>query len=214
MFNVVRALIISTVLLLATAAHGQYQGYTPVDDPSQFKARFAQRAKTLQSIKSEFVQEKKLSLLEETIRSQGNFWFKRSDRVRIEYITPFKYLVIMNGDQLIVREGNSAGNRINTRSSKLFQQVNRIILDCVQGTILDNKNFSTRLFENQQSQLLEMTTIAPALKEFFTSIIVEVDKQDYSVNRIELHEPEGDLTTLSFHKKEINTVVDDTLFNR
>src|SRR5690606_12844124 len=112
-----------------------------------FKKKFAEESEKVQSITSDFVQEKTLVALTEKITSSGKFWFKRSNRVRIEYVKPFKYLLVMNGDKLLVRD-NDRENKINVKSNKLFQQVNRIMIDCVQGTILDSKDFTTKVFEN------------------------------------------------------------------
>jgi outer membrane lipoprotein-sorting protein len=201
--------IVQTVSVQQAAA--QYPGFTVIDRVTEFKNKFSTEAKTVQSIKSDFIQEKDLSVLEETILSEGHFWFKRENKVRIEYVKPFRYLLLMNGDQILVRDENKE-NRMNTKSNKLFQQVNRIIVDCVQGTILENKGFSNRLFQNETMELLEMTPLSQALKDFFETIVVLVEKKDYSVSSIDLREPGGDHTILRFTRKELNTKLNDEIF--
>src|SRR5690606_12774956 len=147
----------------------------------------------------------------EKIVSSGKFWFKRSNRVRIEYVKPFKYLLVMNGDKLLVRD-NDRENKINVKSNKLFQQVNRIMIDCVQGTILDSKDFTTKVFENDKNYLLEMKPASKALREFFDVIVLTVDKSDYAARSIEMSEPAGDTTTIFFENKKLNEPVADAVF--
>jgi outer membrane lipoprotein-sorting protein len=163
------------------------------------------------SISSDFSQEKTLTALTEKITSTGKFWFKRSNKLRLEYTKPFVYLIVMNGDKMLVRD-NQKENRINVKSSKLFQQVNRIMIDCVQGTILDSKDFTTRVFENGTTFLLEMTPVSKTLREFFQTIVLTVDKKDYSAKSIAMNEPMGDMTLIKFEHKKLNESIPDTVF--
>lgn len=189
----------------------QHPGYKPVNDLAAFKRQFAVESAKVHSIKSDFTQDKTLTALTEKITSTGKFWFKRNNRVRIEYQRPFTYLMIMNGDKMFVRD-NERENTIDVKSNKLFRQVNRIMIDCVQGTILDSKDFTTKAFENEQLYLLEMMPTSRALREFFQTILLIVEKNDYSVKSIEMNEPAGDKTIISFKNKKLNEQVADTVF--
>jgi outer membrane lipoprotein-sorting protein len=203
--------LLLALVLFNFSASAQYAGFKPIDDLPTFKKQFSVEAKKISTIKSNFVQEKNLALLEEKMSSEGKFTFKRENRVRIEYTKPFQYLMIMNGDQMLVRD-NQKESKVNVKSNKLFQQVNKIMVDCVQGTILDNKDFSVRVFQNEKNFLLEMTTVSKTLKEFFQTIIIYAEKKDYSVSSIDMREPSGDNTVIKFIQKELNTVVADDVF--
>src|SRR5687768_12392193 len=199
------------VLIAGAAQAQQYAGYKPVADLPAFKQRFAAESQKVQTITADFTQEKVLTALTEKITSYGKFWFKRSNRVRIDYTRPFTYRMVMNGDKMLVRDEQKE-NRINVRSNKLFQQVNRIMIDCVQGTILDSKDFTSKVFEDDKVYLLEMTPASKSLREFFQTILLTVDKSDYSVKSIEMNEPAGDKTIISFKNKRLNEQVADAVF--
>ncbi|MFZ6009874.1 MAG: LolA family protein [Bacteroidota bacterium] len=205
--------VFSAVVLwfMVTAVTAQYAGYKPVADLAGFKKQFSAESSKISSITSAFTQEKILTALTEKITSTGAFAFKRSNKVRIEYKKPFVYLVVMNGDKMLVRDDQKE-NRVNVRSNKLFQQVNRIMIDCVQGTILDSKDFSVRVFDNDKMWLLEMTPASKLLKDFFQTIVLTVEKKDYSVNAIEMNEPSGDKTVIVFTDKKLNMPVSDEVF--
>jgi outer membrane lipoprotein-sorting protein len=204
-------LVVFSVLLSHGHAFGQDPGYHPVTDLAAFKTKFATESAKVLSISSDFTQEKVLTALTEKITSTGKFSFKRSNKVRIEYVKPFVYLMVMNGDKMLVRD-NEKENTINVKSNKLFQQVNRIMIDCVQGTILDSKDFTTKVFENDKVYLLEMTPTSKSLREFFQTVVLSVEKSDYSVKSIVMNEPSGDKTTISFTNKKINQQVPDAIF--
>ena len=86
------------------------------------------------------------------------------------------------------------------------------MIDCVQGTILDSKDFTTKVFEDGKVYLLEMTPTSKALREFFQTILLTVEKSDYSVKSIEMNEPAGDKTVISIKKKKLNEQVADAVF--
>lgn len=198
-------------LLFGMLANAQYPGYTPVADPAKFKTDLSAATQKTASIKSDFVQEKQLAMLSEKIISKGNFWFKKDSRVRMEYNQPFKYLMILNKDKVYVKDGQKE-SRVSTRSNRLFQQINRIMIDCMQGTMLGNTDFKTRIFENRNSALVELSPVTKGLKELFKSINVVVDKKDFSVTSIEMKELSGDHTIIRFTNKEPNASINDSMF--
>jgi outer membrane lipoprotein-sorting protein len=196
---------------LAFPAFAQPAGFKAVKDLDAFNSRFALESGKVISIKSDFRQEKDLTALAEKITSTGKFWFKRSNLVRIDYEKPFIYRLIINGDKVLLKDEQKE-NRVNVKSNKLFQQVNKIMLDCIQGTILNSKDFTSKVFESENSFLMEMTPVEKNLKQFFSMIRLYVAKGDYSVNQIEMHEPGGDKTILFFTNKQLNQNFSDEIF--
>ncbi len=199
------------LLMSCDVAKAQYAGYSAVNDITKFKEQFSSASLKTQTIKSDFVQEKNLSMLSEKITSKGKFWFKKDNLVRMEYSTPFQYLMIINKTNVYVKDGNKE-NKIATSSNKLFQQINKITVDCVQGTALSNTDFKFKIFENEKSFLVELPPVAKNLKEYFKNINVVVDKKDYSVAKIDMIELSGDNTVINFINKELNVNIPDALF--
>ena len=106
----------------------QYPGYKPIGDPVRFKELFTTTAKSTQTIKSDFTQEKELSLLSEKIVSRGKFWFKKENKVRMEYQQPFQYLMVINQNNPrqvvvgIIGKLHLRHSRIPNANSELFQK--------------------------------------------------------------------------------------------
>jgi outer membrane lipoprotein-sorting protein len=193
-------------------SHDQYPGFTLLNHPETFKRSFAQATATTESIQSDFKQEKSLSMLSENINSTGKFWYRKKDKIRMEYIQPYSYIMILNGGKIFVKEGQKE-NKISANSNKVFQQVNRILIDCVGGSMLDNPDFQSRIFESQSSFLVELVPQAKNLKDLYKNINILIDKKDYTAIAIEMFELSGDKTIIRFQNKILNAPINDLVFN-
>jgi len=189
----------------------QQQGFKPVADAAAFKQQFAKASQATQSIQCDFVQEKNLSMLSDKIVSKGKFWFRKENKVRMEYMQPSYYLLVMNGKDIKTKDGQKE-NRVSTKGNKLFEQINKITVDCVQGNVVNNTDFNTRILENGQFYLLEMTPVNKSLAQYFKTIQLLVDKKDYSVSKIQMYEAGGDDTSISFLHKQLNVNIPDAVF--
>lgn len=203
--------LLGLILASGLSLKAQYAGYSLVADGGKFRSDFAAASQKTLSVKSDFIQDKNLSMLSEKITSKGKFWFKKESQVRMEYLQPFQYLMVINKDRVFVKDGQME-NKLSTRSNKMFQQINRIMIDCMQGTALNNPDFKTRLFENKNTSLVELIPLSKGLKELFKTITLIIDKKDYSVLSIEMLELSGDYTLIRFINKELNANISDALF--
>lgn len=199
------------VLFFIAFAQAQYSGYKPVEDAAAFKGQFADASKKTTTIKSDFIQEKNLSLLSEKITSKGKFWFKKDNLVRMEYTQPFQYLMILNGTNVYVKDSQKE-NKVSVKSNKLFQQINKIMVDCVKGEALQSSDFTVQIFENNSAYLAELTPVDKNMKKLFRNINMIIEKKGFGVTKIEMHEPSGDNTIISFVNRELNTNLPDALF--
>lgn len=209
----IRSGIFLLIALLPAVTHAQYKGFTPVSDNASFSNSFTRESAKMNSLSCDFTQEKNLSLLAEKIVSKGKFWFRKEAQVRMEYQHPFQYLMIINGKQIYIKDGQKE-NRVSVKSNKLFQKINQLTVDCIQGTVFSNRDFSIRAFENKTEYLVEMTPVTKDMASFFSTIIVTISRADFTVNSINMMEKGGDNTLISFHNKTTNKVIPDALFRQ
>lgn len=201
------------ILLLFTGfvSFAQPKGFSTVSDTKSFKASLATANSRINDISSNFVQTKNLSLLAEKIKSKGKFYFRKEDKVRIEYTEPYSYLLIMNGSQLLVKDEQKT-NKINTRNSKMMQSVNRIMVDCMRGTVYNNPDFKVTTYENKGSYLLSMVPVQADMKKLFEKVEVYMDKRTFDVDKLVLNETGGDFTIMEFSGTKHNTSLNEGLF--
>jgi outer membrane lipoprotein-sorting protein len=188
------------------------KGYTVVSNTTSLQTSLAGTAKKTQTIASDFTQVKHMKMMNDKVNSKGKFYFRKEDKIRIEYTSPFQYLLVMNGGQIMVRDENKT-NKINTRNSKTMQSVNRVMMDCMRGTVFSNKDFSVKAFETTNQYLLQLTPVNSSMKGLFARIDVYIEKSDNSVSKLVMNENGGDYTDMNFTNKKINTTLADALFS-
>ncbi|MCB9046472.1 MAG: outer membrane lipoprotein carrier protein LolA [Chitinophagales bacterium] len=194
---------------LTTAA--QPAGFKKLDDVQSFNRSLSTSNKQLQDISSDFKQVKNMSLLAEKIQSKGKFYFKKDDKVRIEYTEPYNYLMVVNGTRMLVRDEQKT-NKINTANSKMMQSVNRVMVDCMSGTVMSNPDFKVTVFESGKQYLLSMKPISTDMKTMFDKIDVYMNKAGLDVAKLVLTESGGDYTSMDFYNTKHNSSVNEALF--
>lgn len=204
-------LFIASLIVLSATSFAQPKGYKAVADLPAFQQQLSRSTGTLQSLQSDFVQSKNMAMLADEITSKGVFYYKREDKVRIEYTSPFSYLLIMNAGQILVKDEQKS-TRVNARGSKVMQSVNRIMIDCMRGTVFNNPDFKVAAFENVSGYVLSMTPASASVKGTFSQINVYLQKNTFDVSRLNMTEPGGDFTQMDFRNSRKNTNLSDALF--
>ena len=129
----------------------------------------------------------------------------------MEYVHPFKYLMIISKDRVMIKDAQKT-NSFSSKSNKLFATINKIIMDCVQGTALENKDFTPKILGNETQYLLVLTPQKKELKEFFSTISIYLEKKDFSIHHLDMAEPSGDNTMITFINKKFNENISDAVF--
>jgi outer membrane lipoprotein-sorting protein len=203
-------LLISCFVFVAQAQAPK--GFSDVGNTMSLQSSLASSAKSTQTISSDFSQVKHMKMMNDKVNSKGKFYFKREDKIRIEYTSPFQYLLVMSGGQIMVRDENKT-NKINTRNSKTMQSVNKVMMDCMRGTVFGNKDFTVKAFESKTQYMMQLTPTNSSMKSLFTRIDVYIEKTDNSVSKLVMNENGGDYTEMVFTNKKINTTLADALFS-
>jgi outer membrane lipoprotein-sorting protein len=199
------------VYFLPVFALAQVKGFGPLADEAGFKKKFAETAAATNSIKCDFVQEKNLLMLSEKIISKGTFVYKKAQKVRMEYTHPFSYLLVINQDKVTIKDRQKT-NSFSSKSNKMFENINKIVMDCVQGTALENPGFTVKIQESELMYLLILVPKKKEMKEFFSTIKIYIDKKNYSVSQLVMEEPTGDNTAIQFVNKQYNLNIPDATF--
>jgi len=209
MIKLLFTIIISGLMQAAIAQHNPMQK----KDADRVKQYITEATIKITTIQSEFIQEKELSVLSEKIISKGIFYFKKERQLRWEYLDPFKYLIIINNDNLLVRDDNKE-NRFNLQSNKVFREINKIIMGAVQGTLMnDVKNFNSSIYDENSFYLCKLIPLNSKVKESISEIWLYFNKNDYTVDELELRESSGDYTRISFVSKQLNPPLSDEKFS-
>ncbi len=206
--NLILALLLCIPSLQLIA---QPKDFKALKDTSTFKSKLQEKARITNTIESNFTQEKNLSMLSEKIISKGHFCFKKTNLLRWEYLSPSAYLIVINKDKIFIKDGKKV-SKYDANSNKMFKGINDMMLNSVQGNVLNHKEFKISYFENEKYYLVEMSPKAKEMKEYLKSISMYFDKLDYTVSKIRMTELSDDYTNIEFNSKKINEPIADTQF--
>jgi outer membrane lipoprotein-sorting protein len=188
-------------------------GFRPMTDPAQFRKSLSETTQKTSTIESRFVQEKNLSVISEKIITRGKFCFKKENKLRWEYTDPVSYLIIMNGDKVLIKDEKKE-NRFDAASNKLFTEINSIMVGCIRGTILDEiKSYRFEFMESSEFNMVKLVPLSQQLKTYIAEIRIFFNKVNYSVSKLEIAEKLGDYTKIEFTGLKINTIVSDENFS-
>jgi outer membrane lipoprotein-sorting protein len=205
-------LLLLFILGLSVSTLAQNTVYKPMKDTSAFKLRIDAMAKTTNAIESDFVQVKDLSsVMTEKITSKGHFCFKKENFLRWEYSTPYKYMIVINKDKIVIKDETKT-SRYDMNSNKVFKEINDLMIASVQGNILKSGKFKVVFMESEKDYKLELYPQVKGMKESLKKINMYFDKQVTSVVKLEMEEPSGDNTLIEFTNKKLNGSIPDSMF--
>lgn len=186
-----RNLILCIFVLVGSPVFSQYKDFKELNDLRSFERSVSLRMAQINSIKYSFEQEKQISMLSDKALSYGSIAFVKPDKLRMEYTKPYSYLMVMNDKKVQVKSQDKTTN-YNTQTNRFFRLLTKIVTDCVQGNVVNNSEFQTKVFAGPDSYLVKLTPLNNDLKSLFKTISVYIDKDELLVSQINLDEISGD----------------------
>jgi outer membrane lipoprotein-sorting protein len=178
---------------------------TPMKDIAGFKEKLVTMSSRVNTIESDFVQVKNLSVLANKITSRGNFCYRKENNIRWEYLQPYRYLIIISNGKIFIKEDKSQ-KQYDIQSNKMFQEMNKFISGCIQGDILKNdKEFRVEYFEDDKNYFVSLVPHAEKMREMLNEVQIWFSRNDLTVSRITMIEAGGDYTKIEFTNKKLNT---------
>jgi len=190
----------------------QPAGFTKVSDTAYIRQKVNEVASKTNSINTEFIQEKNLAFLDEKIISKGILLYKKPEMLRLEYTSPYSYLLIINNGKLLIKSDDSE-MKVDLESSKMFNEINDLIINSIQGKILNMPDLSTSFFENKNTFFIQLWPEQEELKKYVKTIELYISKKDYTVTDFRVIELSDDYTLIKFVNKKINEEIPDERFN-
>lgn len=204
--------IISSIIFffILFSAYSQ-NNFVLVNDVESLNKAIKENSLKVTSIKSDFEQHKVLSMLEETLISEGNFLYKKENNVKWQYTSPFEYtIIIANGKFMINNEGRISEFDLN--SNEMFRQINNMIITAISGDFIDNDDFSVIFKENNNFYLAELVPVEETVSEMLEAINIYFSKENLGVEKVKFIEPGDDYTLIVFKNREQNITLNDNEF--
>ena len=198
-------ILLSLLLLSLSCAWSQSE--------SQVKAIVDRASAQLKTMQCDFVQTKHLKLLNDRMVSTGKMFYQQHDKLRWEYVSPYKYTFIMNGQQVLLK---NSGHRdlIDVNQNKAFKSIAQIMLSSVVGKCLTNtKDFRSSIAIGGSEYVATLQPLKKDLKSMFEKIVLHFDKQRLLVTKVELLEKKGDRTVIELKNIVTNASIPTNTFS-
>ncbi len=195
-------------LLLSVVSFGTAQNV----NKARIEQKISQAAAKIRTMQADFVQTKYLKILNEKMVSKGKLYYQQSDKLRWEYTYPYSYVFIMNGNQVAIRM-ESHNSIIDVRKNKMFKEIARIMMNSVVGKSLSNNNdFKVSLSDTGNSWIATLIPQRKNMQDLFQKIILNFNKQEAMISRIDIYERKGDKTFINLRNIKINENVSASNF--
>ena len=202
-------LLIVILSLLCICPSGSAQKMTQ----GQVKQQISKVASQLKSMQCDFVQTKYLKMLNDKVVSSGKMYYQQSDKLRWEYVSPYKYTFILNGSKVSLK--NSKRNDvIDVNQNKVFKEIARIMMSSVVGDCLnDSRSFKVSIADAKTEWIATLTPQRREMKQMFQSIVLHFNKQRSMVSKVELVEKNGDKTIIELKNVKTNVSIAPSIFS-
>ena len=200
-------------LFLLFFSVSSYAQYTPVTDVESFRKRLSVENRLFTTIECDFTQYKHLIIMDEPLVSYGKFYVQQDDKVRLDYLKPSPFLIVLNGEKVkIATDGKS--NVYDLSSYQIASMMKSMLSSCLLGDFSGvGRDYLMSVSEDHSVYLVIMEPLNRRIKRNLQKIEITFDKKNLSVNQLLVHESSGDYTRHVFTNKKFNTSLPDELFD-
>ncbi len=150
----------------------------------------------IQSLSCQFTQTKQSSLLVDNAEAKGKM------RMRWEYITPYSYALVVEGDSLSMTGNGTAST--NQKANRMMKEMSSLIIGSINGErLFDERTFSINIYEETGCYRVKMNPKRKDMQRMFQNITFLFGIDDYTVRSVVLTEKSGDATTINFENVTI-----------
>ena len=200
--------ILAILLLLCTTVL-----YTHAQSRQLMLDIIASTTAQTRDMECDFVQTKKIKLLNRSMVSRGHMSYRQPDKLRWEYTTPYTYVFVVNGSKVQILNNNRK-DVIDVDRNRMFREIVNIMLSTVAGTSLgDRSSFRTTVTSTQSEYIATLVPQKKEMRQMYSNIILHFDPKAGVVSKIEMNEAKGDMTTIELRNIHKNRNLNDARFS-
>lgn len=167
-----------------------------------------QEAAAMQCMQCRFTQQKNMAMLAEPTVAEGLMNYNAPDKMRWEYTSPYSFALLVEGDKIIkITDGNE--EVLDAKNGRMYQGIVSIIMSSATGKkLFDKSTFDVEITDDGGFWKAEMRPKKHNMKRMFSMLSFYFDKSTDIINKVEMTEAGGDITTIQFYDMKINELCD------
>ena len=186
------------------------QTFKPVLNSEKILNELRKSSRLTNSIQADFHEEKHMAVLKESEKSSGVFYYKKNDKMRWEQQSPFKYIILINGDKLRIQD---AGKEKNVGSaSRMAAQIKELMIGLVNGDFQENKSFKQTITESPDAYQVTLIPVNKRMKNVYSKINLLFSKSTLRLKELSFFEKSGDKNIMKFQNEKINQSIAESVF--
>ena len=201
-----------SVLFVAMGLFAAAQTQLSESQSQEIMASLTEAASSMQTMQCRFVQSKTMAMLTEPSVSEGKMYFSSPDRLRWEYLTPYSFALVVNGER-IVKVTDGKAEVLDGNSGRMYQGIVSMIMGSASGKkLFDNSAFDVVLYDDGACWKAEMTPKRRDMKRMFSQLVFHFDKKSQVIDHVEFIELKGDKTEIRFEEVRLNEAIGEEKF--
>ena len=201
--------------MLTTILTLQAWGQTKLTSQQQQQIldRIEKSSSATTSMQCDFTQTKRMKLLKKEMTSKGVMYFKKNDKLRWQYTSPYDYIFILNGDKVRIKSAKSTKD-IDVQKNKMFRQITGIILNSITGGGLKKtSDFQVELYKSDKHYFAKLYPKKKELKQIYQTIEIHFNPTLTMVDSVVMLEKTGDSTVVKLTGVKINVSINEKMFS-
>ena len=196
--------IMLSVLFVALGLFALAQTQLSEAQSNEIMASLTETATSMQTMQCRFVQSKTMAMLAEPSVSEGRMYFASPDRLRWEYISPYPFALVVNGER-IVKVTDGKAEVLEGNSGRMYQGIVSMIMGSASGkNLFDTSTFDVILYDDGTFWKAEMTPKRRDMKRMFSQLVFHFDKKTQVIDHVEFIGSGGDVTLIRFEEVRVN----------
>ncbi|NQU43224.1 outer membrane lipoprotein carrier protein LolA [bacterium] len=168
----------------------------------------------LRSLKTDFVQERHLSIFEDILRATGACWFQTPDLIRWEIFEPYASVLIHNDGKVAKFEvENGRLRKMQLGAEDVLKEVLEQIMDWMRGDFSRSKDTYRFEFREGRDYEVILRPKSEDMAEMIESVDIAMSTETLHVRRVTIREPQGDFVEIRFLNEVLNPNLDPALFD-
>ena len=200
------------LILCSTSLSAQYQKATE-EQKNEVVSKITKASGDMTTMQSDFTQVKELSFMDDKVTSEGKMYYKKTNKIRWEYVKPYKYVFSMDGQNISIKSGDGNAATMPVKSNKMFGEISRVMTGGISGSgLVNSPDFDSQFMVGKDDYQIILTPKKKEIKDLFSSVQLYIGKSDNRIRSVELIENGGDKTTITLQNVKVNAAIDDAIF--
>ena len=205
--------LLTILIYIALPLGLQAQVQLSAQEQEKILDRIESSSSATASMRCEFTQNKTMKMLKGDMKSSGVMYFRKPDKLRWQYNSPYKYIFILNGGK-VKMESSSSSQSIDVRQNKMFRQIADIMLGSITGGGLKySRDFTVEIFKDGDSHFARLLPKKKEIKQIYEAIEIWFNPSLTMVSSVRMKEKTGDETVVKLLNVKTNGSFDDKLFD-